>query len=167
VSDEARALRKTFVAHHAEALAELEETLLALERSPNDAEALNVAFRAMHTLKGDAGIVGLPLLRDLAHAAEDLLELLRGRQLALDAATATTLLEVRDALAVLVADAEAGAPAAAHAVPPLLAAIAQRKARARAEARGPEAQHATAARESAGAARGWLRVPLDSIDRLL
>ena len=55
----------------------LEESLLALERMPADAGALEGAFRHAHSLKGMAGAMGYETLQGIAHAVEDLLEPIR------------------------------------------------------------------------------------------
>ena len=39
-----------------ELLIEMEDALLALEDNPSDSELINSLFRAMHTIKGAAGI---------------------------------------------------------------------------------------------------------------
>ena len=51
--------------------------LLAVEENPGDAERLDSAFRAFHTLKGSAGIVDFAAMGHAAHAAEDLLAAVR------------------------------------------------------------------------------------------
>jgi two-component system chemotaxis sensor kinase CheA len=51
--------------------------LLAVEENPGDAERLDSAFRAFHTLKGSAGIVDFAAMGRAAHAAEDLLAAVR------------------------------------------------------------------------------------------
>jgi chemotaxis protein histidine kinase CheA/ActR/RegA family two-component response regulator len=47
-----------------------------LERAPGDANALRSIRRAMHTLKGAAGMMGFTPIQELAHASEDLLDVL-------------------------------------------------------------------------------------------
>ncbi len=47
--------------------------LLALEKAPTDAERLDGAFRAFHTLKGGAGIVEFAAMQEALHRAEDVL----------------------------------------------------------------------------------------------
>lgn len=47
--------------------------LLALEEQPDDKERLDSAFRAIHTLKGAAGIVEFGAMGRVMHAAEDVL----------------------------------------------------------------------------------------------
>jgi two-component system chemotaxis sensor kinase CheA len=51
--------------------------LLAVEENPGDAERLDSAFRAFHTLKGSAGIVDFSAMAKAAHAAEDVLAAVR------------------------------------------------------------------------------------------
>ncbi|HEX5460207.1 MAG TPA: chemotaxis protein CheA [Steroidobacteraceae bacterium] len=47
--------------------------LLALEKSPGNAQRLDEVFRAFHTLKGSAAIVGFPAMESVMHAAEEVL----------------------------------------------------------------------------------------------
>ena len=61
-------LLATFRTQAEELLVALEEGLLALERAPQDDEALHAVFRAAHTIKGDARIVGLEEVALAAHA---------------------------------------------------------------------------------------------------
>jgi two-component system chemotaxis sensor kinase CheA len=65
--------RVTFVQDAGHRLAALSDSLLALERDPADQAALHEAWRALHTLKGNAGLVGLETLAATAHALEDAL----------------------------------------------------------------------------------------------
>ena len=53
-----------------------EQALLSLEQS-NDIDSLQSLYRAMHTLKGNCGMMGLPNLSHLTHKAEDLTESLK------------------------------------------------------------------------------------------
>ena len=48
--------------------------LLRLEESPQDADILDSAFRAFHTLKGGAGIVDFAAMSQAVHAAESAAE---------------------------------------------------------------------------------------------
>lgn len=48
--------------------------LAQLEAAPGDAGALQSIRRAMHTLKGAAGMMGFVVIQQLAHASEDLLD---------------------------------------------------------------------------------------------
>src|SRR6185312_7178370 len=57
-----------------------------LERAPGDVNAIQTVRRAMHTLKGAAGMMGFVAVQSLAHASEDLLDQLadHGRALSPD-----------------------------------------------------------------------------------
>jgi two-component system chemotaxis sensor kinase CheA len=82
----------------------LNTSLLALERNPLDAEAIDAMFRAAHSLKGSAATMGYDVLATLAHGAEDVLHMLRSGQWALTPSLANLLFEAIDALQALVAD---------------------------------------------------------------
>ncbi len=63
-------------------LQDAEAGLLTLEEKPDEAEPLNVVFRAFHTIKGVAGFMNLGPIVRLAHSTETLLdEGRKGRQL--------------------------------------------------------------------------------------
>ncbi|MFH1032966.1 MAG: Hpt domain-containing protein, partial [Pseudomonadota bacterium] len=79
----------------------LEQGLLALEGS-EDPELINSVFRAAHTLKGNAGIVGFDDVVDLTHLMEGLLDEMRKGRLLPDAEVVGLLLGAVDALKVLV-----------------------------------------------------------------
>ena len=49
------------------------DTLLALENGSAAADAVDSLFRDTHTIKGAAGMVGLPEVSGLAHVMEELL----------------------------------------------------------------------------------------------
>jgi HPt (histidine-containing phosphotransfer) domain-containing protein len=107
------ALLAMFQAEAGENLAAMEEALVGLEHSPDDAERLNTLFRAAHTLKGNADSLGLRPLAELAHALEDLLDLFRGRKLPVTRERIDVLLESIDALRALLAEAHGPSEAAA------------------------------------------------------
>ena len=93
-----------FIIEAREHLTAIEESLLALEAFPNSPEAANWVdrcFRSIHSIKGDAGFLGLPRINELAHAMESRLD---GPQLP-STQMVEGLLMARDRLAVLVDDA--------------------------------------------------------------
>lgn len=57
-----------------------EEGLLQLENNPDDVDSINGVFRAMHTIKGGAGLMGFSEISDVAHHLENLLEHIRQRE---------------------------------------------------------------------------------------
>ena len=72
MTDDALATRllAIFVDELDEQVQQLNEDLLALERTPADAERLRAVFRVMHTLKGASRAAGLPLVEEACHALE-------------------------------------------------------------------------------------------------
>lgn len=63
-----------FVNEAREHLETLDQELLDIESDPRDRDRLNTIFRSFHTIKGVAGFLNLQDIRDLSHAAEDLLD---------------------------------------------------------------------------------------------
>lgn len=66
-----------FLVEGRELVAQGNDDLLALEKSPGDRNHLDGAFRAFHTLKGAAGIVDFAAMARALHAAEDVLSAVR------------------------------------------------------------------------------------------
>ena len=97
-----RDLLTEFHGEAVEHLQQIEAALLALERQPEDPEALNSIFRSFHTIKGNAGFLGLGPMNRLAHEVESLLDLARNRQLRLHSGIITEILHSRDALQAMV-----------------------------------------------------------------
>jgi two-component system chemotaxis sensor kinase CheA len=86
-----------------ERLERLVETLLALDAGTPPADATDVIFREIHSLKGGAGLVGLEELRAIAHAAEELLGDARARGEQIGAEPARALLAAADVMRAIVA----------------------------------------------------------------
>lgn len=82
----------------AEAVRDIEASLLALEENASSAEHINRLYRGLHTLKGNSGFIGLAAIEQLADAAEGLIGLVRDHGVALTPAMVDLLLEVVDAL---------------------------------------------------------------------
>ena len=98
---ENRELLTEFYAEAVDHLQQIEAALLALDQRPDDQEALNSIFRSFHTIKGNAGFLGLMPMHTLAHEVESLLDLARNHKLRLNAVIITEILRSRDALAAL------------------------------------------------------------------
>ena len=71
------ALQDQFVAEARELIRQATDNLIALERDGMSPERIDSVFRAFHTLKGSAGVVELPAMSIVLHAAEDLLDSVR------------------------------------------------------------------------------------------
>ena len=97
-----RDLLTEFHGEAVEHLQQIEAALLALERQPDDPEALKSIFRSFHTIKGNAGFLGLGPMHRLAHEVESLLDLARNHKLRLHSGIITEVLRSRDALQALV-----------------------------------------------------------------
>jgi two-component system chemotaxis sensor kinase CheA len=94
--------REMFFEEARELLISLEEGLMDLERRQADRAHLDKTFRAAHSLKGAAGMVGLKAIAEFTNGIEAVLERIRGGSLAVDSDIITTLLESRDHLAAMV-----------------------------------------------------------------
>ncbi len=98
---ENRELLTEFYAETVDHLQQIEAALLALDQQPDNPEALNSIFRSFHTIKGNAGFLGLVPMHTLAHEVESLLDLARNHKLRLSAPIITEILRSRDALQTL------------------------------------------------------------------
>ena len=94
--------REMFYEEARELLISLEEGLMDLERRQSDRAHLDKTFRAAHSLKGAAAMVGLGAIAEFTHGIEAVLERIRAGRLAVDSDIITTLLEARDHLAAMV-----------------------------------------------------------------
>lgn len=94
---------KIFNIEATELLEEMESALIRLERSPSDTEAINSIFRAAHTIKGSAGIVGLEDIEAFTHRLEELLDLVREGQISVGSALIELMLRCRDHISHMVA----------------------------------------------------------------
>lgn len=88
--------RVTFIQESEELLQSMEDALLAMEDSPEDAEHINDVFRAMHTIKGSAGIFGFDFIVAFTHPVETLMDKVRNNEREVDEALVATLLKCKD-----------------------------------------------------------------------
>ncbi len=113
MTDDALAVRllAIFIDELDEQVQQLNDDLLALERTPGDAERLRAVFRVMHTLKGASRAAGLPMVEQLCHALEGELARVRDGGAPLGAAQIAMLFESADALGETRDKLRAGEPA--------------------------------------------------------
>ncbi len=90
-----------FIAESTTLLAEVENGLLKLEQGAADPETTTTVFRAVHSIKGGAGFIGLRKIEDLAKKMEGLLNLIRGGDLDPIQPVTDSLLQSLDVLAAL------------------------------------------------------------------
>lgn len=93
-----------FIAEATDHLGSIEALVLQLEERPGDSGLLNDIFRPFHTIKGNAGALGLTTIQDVAHRVESLLDLARSGQLALGTQAIDAVLKSVDLLSVMIRD---------------------------------------------------------------
>ncbi|MEL6118312.1 MAG: chemotaxis protein CheA [Pseudomonadota bacterium] len=91
-----------------ELLEATQDGLNAMADDPEDAEAINIVFRAVHSIKGGAGAFGLEAVVDFAHKFESALDTLRSGQADLTDDVIDLLRHCGDNLADLVDNARNG-----------------------------------------------------------
>ncbi len=84
-------------------LGDIESDLLAIEEAGAniDIDLVNNVFRAAHSVKGGAGFMGLTTIKDLAHNLENVLGLVRNKELVPDSGKISILLKGFDKLETL------------------------------------------------------------------
>ncbi len=109
-----------FVEDTREHLGDIEACLMDMERDGEeiDEEVVNKVFRAAHSIKGGAGFLNLQNTRDLGHKLENVLHMIRSREIAPDTRVINILLGGFDRLRTLV---ELGPPGDAEDISGLLA----------------------------------------------
>ncbi|MCP3689864.1 MAG: chemotaxis protein CheA, partial [Gammaproteobacteria bacterium] len=88
--------RLAFAEEAIELLEQSESILLKLEDEPENHELVNDLFRAVHTIKGSAGIFGFNDVVSFTHVAESVMGMLRGKELSLNEELMSLLLDSRD-----------------------------------------------------------------------
>lgn len=106
--EELAEIRFAFALETAENLSEMETALLALENRPEVGDDFNALFRAMHTIKGSAGIVDASFVELFCHSAEHLLSRIREHELPLTTDLISLFLQCHDHIRSLVAAYEQG-----------------------------------------------------------
>ncbi|MCP4995157.1 MAG: chemotaxis protein CheA [Gammaproteobacteria bacterium] len=94
--------KQTFAQESEELLQEMEDALLLMEEAPEDEENLNSVFRAMHTIKGAAGIFGFDHIVAFTHPVETEMDRVRSGERTVDSGLIAILLGCKDHTATLV-----------------------------------------------------------------
>jgi two-component system chemotaxis sensor kinase CheA len=89
-------LLQEFLVEAGEIAEGLATQLVALEQRPQDQELLNSVFRGFHTIKGGASFLSLDSLVELCHRAEDVFNVLRRGERALEAGLMDAVLQALD-----------------------------------------------------------------------
>ena len=101
---------RMFVSESGECLRIMNDSLLELENDPGNKELIDKLFRAAHTIKGMAGMMGYKAVQDTAHEIENVLGAIRDGHLVPTGKISEALFEGFDALDVMVASVEKGEP---------------------------------------------------------
>jgi len=99
-----------FLVEAGEHLQNLNKGLLSLEKDPNDTTMIDELFRAAHTLKGSAAMMGFQGVSDVAHKAEDMLSQFRSGTIPICKETLNFLFDSVDAVKVMVDSVAANKP---------------------------------------------------------
>lgn len=101
-------LLEGFLTETTELLEKLDDDLISLEKSADDAELMNRVFRSIHTVKGASSFLGFDLLVKVTHRTEDVLNRLRKGEMTVSPELMDILLEAVDLVKILVSDIKAG-----------------------------------------------------------
>ena len=100
-------LQKQFIAEARELIQQANDDLIAAEREGFSGERIDRVFRVFHTLKGSAGVVDLPAMGLVLHAAEDVLAAIQAGRLGATSLVIDQALACLDQVATWVDDFEA------------------------------------------------------------
>ena len=89
-----------FVVESTEHFADIESQLLTIEAAGSDIDVdlVNTVFRGVHSVKGAAGFLGLTSINQLAHSLENVLNLMRERELIPSSGIIDVMLQSADQL---------------------------------------------------------------------
>ena len=91
-------LVKIFLDESEDEIRELEAGLIKLEEDQSDEGTINRVFRAAHTIKGSAGLVGFDEVSNFTHDLENILDRIRNRELKITKKLISNLLSATDLL---------------------------------------------------------------------
>jgi two-component system, chemotaxis family, sensor kinase CheA len=93
-----------FLAEALDHLGTIEAALLSLDERPGDVTLLNDIFRPFHTIKGNAGALGVTSVQEVAHSVENLLDLARSGRRTMGPADVDVVLRAVDVLTSMIRD---------------------------------------------------------------
>lgn len=100
-------LNSVFLEEASDLLASLEDNLLSLEAEPDNAELIAAVFRAMHTIKGSAGMFGFDDISKFTHEIETAYDLVRSGKIKVTSELIDLTLKSRDVINLML-EAEGG-----------------------------------------------------------
>ena len=96
--------KQTYIIEARELLDSMEDALLTLEGDSDPTEAVGSMFRAVHTIKGSAGLFGLDGIVHFSHTVESVLDRVRSQVAKLTGDLIGIMLECHDHLAQMIGD---------------------------------------------------------------
>ncbi|WP_206045339.1 Hpt domain-containing protein [Oceanicoccus sagamiensis] len=99
---------QVFFEESLEGLDGMEQTLLSIDSSGADSEAINTIFRAAHSIKGGSGTFGFDAITEFTHVAETLLDEVRDNKRELTPEIIELLLQSCDCLRNMISALQAG-----------------------------------------------------------
>jgi two-component system, chemotaxis family, sensor kinase CheA len=96
-------LVKVFMDESEDEIRELESGLIRLEEDKEDEDTINRVFRAAHTIKGSAGLVGFDSVSNYTHTLENILDRIRKKDLTITKKLISTMLTSVDFLKRMIA----------------------------------------------------------------
>jgi two-component system chemotaxis sensor kinase CheA len=91
-----------FIADAIDHLGTIEATILKLEAAPTDLKLVNDVFRPFHTVKGNAGVLGITSIQEFAHKIETLLDRARSGKHPMGAPEIELVLKTVDLLKLII-----------------------------------------------------------------
>jgi two-component system, chemotaxis family, sensor kinase CheA len=95
-------LAAMFIADATDHLGTIEATILKLEAAPADLKLVNDIFRPFHTVKGNAGVLGITSIQEFSHKIETLLDLARSGKHPMGPAEIDLVLKTVDLLKLII-----------------------------------------------------------------
>ncbi|KGP74008.1 chemotaxis protein CheA [Pontibacillus yanchengensis] len=99
---------EVFIEESKEHLQTVNDSLLSLEKNPEDLTIVSEIFRAAHTLKGMSATMGYQDLANLTHKMENVLDAVRNQQIEVDSNILDIVFDAVDDLEAMVTDISAG-----------------------------------------------------------
>ncbi len=99
---------EAFIVEAEELLVEIEDAILSIEDNPDDKDAIDRLFRAMHTIKGSSGMFGFNDITQFTHHVETALDLVREGIVSISKALIDIVLQSKDQIKSMLEAAKTG-----------------------------------------------------------
>ncbi|MBN2524927.1 MAG: chemotaxis protein CheA [Deltaproteobacteria bacterium] len=103
-----QSFKDAFIAEAEDLLVEIEECVLDIETNPEDMDAINRLFRAMHTIKGSGAMFGFEDIASFTHHVETALDFVREGKLKISTKLINMVLKSRDHIKAMLEHSQGG-----------------------------------------------------------